>query len=134
MAKLLIYYLIKGHLMPRVNVSTQLEKIRAARAKLEREEKKLLSRTHDKALSQIVQIARNAGLSAEQISSALGGKTRAKGAAKQTRKAAGTTRKVAPKYRDPANPDNTWTGRGRMPKWVAELSAKGALASAEIKA
>jgi len=96
--------------------------------------KKLLSRTHDKALAQIVQIARSAGLSAEQIAAALGGKTRAKDAAKPARKTAGATRKVAPKYRDPANPDNTWTGRGRMPKWVAELSAKGTLASAEIKA
>ena len=25
---------------------------------------------------------------------------------------------VAPKYRDPKNPDNTWTGRGRMPLWM----------------
>ena len=23
---------------------------------------------------------------------------------------------VAPKYRDPKNPENTWTGRGRMPR------------------
>jgi DNA-binding protein H-NS len=27
--------------------------------------------------------------------------------------------KVAPKYRDPKNPANTWTGRGRMPRWLA---------------
>ena len=26
---------------------------------------------------------------------------------------------VAPKYRDPKNPENTWTGRGRMPRWMA---------------
>jgi DNA-binding protein H-NS len=26
--------------------------------------------------------------------------------------------KVAPKYRDPKNPTNTWTGRGRMPRWL----------------
>ena len=26
--------------------------------------------------------------------------------------------KVAPKYRDPKNPANTWTGRGRMPRWL----------------
>ena len=25
---------------------------------------------------------------------------------------------VAPKYRDPQNPSNTWTGRGRMPGWM----------------
>jgi DNA-binding protein H-NS len=26
--------------------------------------------------------------------------------------------KVAPKFRDPKNPANTWTGRGRMPRWL----------------
>src|SRR6476646_4024738 len=25
---------------------------------------------------------------------------------------------VAPKYRDPKNSENTWTGRGRMPRWM----------------
>ena len=25
---------------------------------------------------------------------------------------------VAPKYRDPKNPANTWAGRGRMPLWM----------------
>ena len=25
---------------------------------------------------------------------------------------------VAPKYRDPNNAGNTWTGRGRMPRWM----------------
>ena len=25
---------------------------------------------------------------------------------------------VAVKYRDPQNPENTWTGRGRMPRWM----------------
>jgi DNA-binding protein H-NS len=25
---------------------------------------------------------------------------------------------VAVKYRDPKSPENTWTGRGRMPRWM----------------
>ncbi len=33
--------------------------------------------------------------------------------------------KVAPKYRNPANADETWTGRGRQPRWLAELTASG---------
>ncbi|WP_414614043.1 H-NS histone family protein, partial [Stenotrophomonas muris] len=33
--------------------------------------------------------------------------------------------KVAPKYRNPANPKETWTGRGKQPRWMAELTAKG---------
>ena len=29
------------------------------------------------------------------------------------------SRKVAAKYRDPENRRNTWSGRGRMPRWLA---------------
>lgn len=33
---------------------------------------------------------------------------------------------VAIKYRDPKNPANTWTGRGRMPRWmVAATKVRG---------
>jgi DNA-binding protein H-NS len=38
------------------------------------------------------------------------------------RKGKGT---VAPKYRDPKNPDNTWTGRGRMPLWMVAATKRG---------
>ncbi len=33
--------------------------------------------------------------------------------------------KVAPKYRNPANPGETWSGRGRQPRWLAALVQKG---------
>jgi DNA-binding protein H-NS len=32
---------------------------------------------------------------------------------------------VAPKYRDPKNRANTWTGRGRMPRWMAAATKGG---------
>ena len=32
---------------------------------------------------------------------------------------------VAAKYRDPQNPENTWTGRGRMPRWMAAATKGG---------
>lgn len=32
---------------------------------------------------------------------------------------------VAPKYRNPADASQTWTGRGRKPKWVVEELATG---------
>jgi DNA-binding protein H-NS len=32
---------------------------------------------------------------------------------------------VAPKYRDPKNRANTWTGRGRMPLWMAAATKGG---------
>ena len=33
--------------------------------------------------------------------------------------------KVPPKYRNPANKDETWTGRGKQPRWLAAEVAKG---------
>ncbi|MDX2298920.1 MAG: H-NS histone family protein [Xanthomonadaceae bacterium] len=43
-----------------------------------------------------------------------------------SRKASSRTgTKVPPKYRNPANPDQTWTGRGKRPRWFNEALAKG---------
>lgn len=36
-----------------------------------------------------------------------------------------TGRKVEPKYRNPDSRSETWTGRGRMPLWMAALVKKG---------
>ncbi len=33
--------------------------------------------------------------------------------------------KVAVKYRDPNNAGNTWTGRGRMPRWMTAATKGG---------
>ena len=35
------------------------------------------------------------------------------------------TTKVAPKYRDPDSRRNTWSGRGRAPRWLAEKIKRG---------
>jgi DNA-binding protein H-NS len=34
--------------------------------------------------------------------------------------------KVEPKYRNPSKPLETWSGRGKTPRWVVELLATGA--------
>lgn len=125
--------------MPRTSVSTQLQKIRDARAKLEAEEKKLLAKAQAGALAQIVEIARAAGLSGDQVAAAIGGK-RKRGAKSATASAPAAKRgksklagkKIPPKYRNPANSKETWTGRGIAPKWAADLKAKGQLAKAAI--
>lgn len=36
-----------------------------------------------------------------------------------------STGKVAPKYQDKNDPANTWTGRGRKPRWVEAHLASG---------
>lgn len=37
----------------------------------------------------------------------------------------GSTRKVAPKYRNPSNPEQTWSGRGKRPRWMEAALAGG---------
>ncbi len=45
--------------------------------------------------------------------------------AKKTRKSGSAGSKVAPKYRNPANPSQTWAARGKQPKWMVAEIAKG---------
>ena len=48
------------------------------------------------------------------------------GAAKRAAKAkVGKRAKVAPKYRNPAKPTETWAGRGKPPRWLAAEIKKG---------
>jgi DNA-binding protein H-NS len=60
-------------------------------------------------------LARQHGFSLDEL---LAGATSGKSAGK----ARGT---VAPKYRNPADASQTWTGRGRQPLWVATFVANG---------
>lgn len=46
-------------------------------------------------------------------------------AAKKGPKKGKKTGVVAPKYRDPADAENQWTGRGKPPRWMAGYLAKG---------
>ncbi|MDQ3288157.1 MAG: H-NS histone family protein [Pseudomonadota bacterium] len=45
-----------------------------------------------------------------------------KGAARKTRRSLG---KVAPKYRNPENESETWSGRGKQPRWLAAYTDAG---------
>ncbi|NHX27966.1 H-NS histone family protein, partial [Escherichia coli] len=45
----------------------------------------------------------------------------------------GASTPAAPKYRNPENPDQTWSGRGRKPLWVvAHLDSGKAMEDLEI--
>ena len=122
--------------MARNTVATQLAALRKQRDVIAKKEQALLSRSHDKVLTKIVQMAKEAGLTASDISKALGAGKAAKGAKapKAAKKGTLTGKKVAPKYRNPAKPEQTWTGRGVSPTWVQELKTAGKLDSALIAA
>lgn len=43
------------------------------------------------------------------------------------------TRKAPLRYRHPDDPGRVWSGRGKTPRWVAELLAQGRLEQARIR-
>jgi DNA-binding protein H-NS len=96
----------------------------ALRRKVDRAIESIDARTLDKARREARQLAQSYGLAlgdlieAPKSNETSGAKPKARKPAKRG--------KVAPKYRDPANPKMTWTGRGRTPKWVSEALADGA--------
>ena len=120
--------------MARTTVANQLAAIRKQREMLDKKEQALKSKSHDKVLSKIVALAKEAGLTAADITKALssGKSAKAAKAPKVAKKGALAGKKVAPKYRNPANPEQTWTGRGVSPTWVQALKAAGTLDSALI--
>ena len=77
------------------------------------------------------QIARAEGYSISELFGARGGTASTPPAAPRTAKTgtrkpskmAGT--KVAPKYRDPSNAAQTWSGRGKQPRWLASYTSQG---------
>ncbi|GIX35901.1 MAG: DNA-binding protein [Lysobacteraceae bacterium] len=65
-------------------------------------------------------MAREEGFTIEELFGSTGGRR-------------GKVSKVAPKYRNPADPSQTWTGRGKRPLWVqAHLDAGGSLEALRI--
>jgi DNA-binding protein H-NS len=120
--------------MARNTVANQLASIRKQRELLDKKEQALKSKSHEKVLAQIVNMAKEAGLSATDIGKALssGKPAKAGKAPKVVKKGALAGKKVAPKYKNPSNSDQTWTGRGVSPTWVQALKAAGTLDTALI--
>ena len=55
----------------------------------------------------------------------LAGAARGPAAKRATKANVGKRAKVAPKYRNPAKPTETWAGRGKPPRWLAAEIKKG---------
>lgn len=67
-----------------------------------------------KARDQIQAIAEGLGVSVQDLLAGSGAKSKA-----------GTGAKVEAQYQNPADPSQTWTGRGRQPKFVQDAIAAG---------
>ncbi|MGJ7916235.1 H-NS family nucleoid-associated regulatory protein [Massilia sp. LXY-6] len=94
-------------------------------------EKEIKARQHDevrKARERILAIAQGVGVPVADLIAKAGGAK--KGAAKTRGAEKGGAKKAdgqpgEARYRNPADASQTWAGRGRQPKWVAEALAGG---------
>ena len=126
--------------MSKPSIATQLAFIQKQRDLLSRKEAALRAESHGKVLLQIVKMAKDAGLTLAEITSAYEDKktkltNTPKKATKSTSKLKSHTMKgvkLPAKYKNPLNPNQTWTGRGVDPAWVATLRESGQLESALI--
>jgi DNA-binding protein H-NS len=117
------------------NTQAQIVKLMKQLEALKKKESAVNSKKQDKALAQIVKLAKENAITAKDIEVAMGASkarkaTKAKTTAKKsTLKGA----KVAAKYQNPTNHAETWSGRGIAPKWIQTLKAEGKLESALIQ-
>jgi DNA-binding protein H-NS len=83
-------------------------------------EKEIKSRQQDevkKAREQILAIAHDVGVPVSELLAKAGG---AKAGAKAGGPKKGGAQQGQARFRNPADASQTWTGRGRQPRWIAE--------------
>lgn len=122
------------------SIASQLAAIQKQKELLLKKEQILKAQSHGKILTDIVKTAKDAGLSLEDISQAFNNKPSGKSKSKPIAVKTGSTKphtmkgvKLPPKYRNPADHAQTWTGRGVDPSWVAKLREAGQLETALIQ-
>ena len=134
--------------MARVTIEARIAKIRREREALEKKEQALLAQSTDKAIQKILAIVKESGLTSAQVVKALAAAGTAAAPAKNGKagKAAKEPKKgvkpafapktkgpkVAAKYRNPENAEQTWTGRGIAPLWVRPFKEAGTLEQCRI--
>lgn len=83
----------------------------------------------EKALEKLKEKDRKAALAAAEKAAAAHGFALSEitgETAPRSRRAKSGPKKVSPpKYRNPANPEQTWTGKGRQPEWFKSALAAG---------
>jgi DNA-binding protein H-NS len=84
---------------------------------LSRKELLKLRRDIDKAIDTLADREKKAALEAVEKAAADHGFSLAELTGVQAKKSSGNKPKSAPRFRNPENPGQTWTGKGRKPEW-----------------
>ncbi len=79
----------------------------------------------DKAIASVADREKKAALDAAERAAAEHGFSLADLTGLSTAKVKGRKSKGPAKFRNPANPDQTWSGRGRRPDWIKAAEASG---------
>ena len=87
-----------------------LEELKKLQKDVANEIKNFKDRDKKKKLAEVEAFARERGLNPADLSELVKRRTR---------------KPAKPKYANPADPAQTWTGRGRRPRWIEEALAKG---------
>ena len=86
------------------------EELQALKSDIDQELQNRKEAHRQETLTQLHDLAKDAGFTFEELVGSSKGKTR-------------VPAKV--KFRDPQNPSNTWAGRGRKPKWLEAAEKRG---------
>lgn len=101
--------------MAKVDLSDyNFSELKGLQLDIEKEIKNRQKQGLKKAREQVLAIAQDLGVSVDELLLSPG--TKAKGI---------KTEKVAPRYKNPADNAQTWSGRGRQPKWIVDALANG---------
>jgi DNA-binding protein H-NS len=106
-----------------MRLSEKMRKLQETMNALEAQKKPKLTQTSDEIQQLAQQIKKLSATTGETVSEITALVAKAVGAKASTRR--GPTGSVAPKYIDPVNPDNTWSGRGIAPLWLQRYEASG---------
>jgi DNA-binding protein H-NS len=101
--------------MTKINLSSyNLSELKELQYDIDQEVKNRQQGDLAKARQQILSIAQDVGVTVEELL-----------AVNSKKSSKGKGHKVEPQYHNPADMGQTWTGRGRQPKWIAEGIAGG---------
>lgn len=114
--------------MARENYAAQQAKIEKEIGKLRKRAEALHTKRRKPILASIVRTMREYDITPDEIAAAFGkpaGRAAPRKTAANAGAAAPAKRAVAPKYRHP-DTGETWSGRGKAPRWLTAAEAQGA--------
>lgn len=95
--------------------SMSLEDLRALRTQIDKAISSYETRRRKEAMAALERTARDMGFNLSELT----------GAGGRGRRGAGAASEGQPKYAHPDDPEQTWSGRGRRPRWVLEQIEAG---------